>query len=70
MVPFNVSAWHAGKSDYNGRANVNAFSVCKTQRDRRDKVNELLMQNASALFLLIGVLIGASITVLVILMDL
>ena len=27
LVPFNVSAWHAGKSDYQGRANVNAFSV-------------------------------------------
>ena len=27
LVPFNVSAWHAGKSDYNGRANVNGFSV-------------------------------------------
>lgn len=27
LVPFNVSAWHAGRSDYQGRANVNAFSV-------------------------------------------
>lgn len=27
LVPFNVSAWHAGKSDYNGRANVNGFSI-------------------------------------------
>jgi len=27
LVPFNVSAWHAGRSDYNGRPNVNAFSV-------------------------------------------
>ena len=27
LVPFNVTAWHAGRSDYNGRANVNAFSV-------------------------------------------
>jgi N-acetylmuramoyl-L-alanine amidase len=27
LVPFNVSAWHAGRSDYNGRANVNGFSV-------------------------------------------
>jgi len=23
LVPFNVSAWHAGRSQYNGRANVN-----------------------------------------------
>jgi len=27
LVPFNMVAWHAGQSDYNGRANVNAFSV-------------------------------------------
>lgn len=27
LVPFNVVAWHAGRSDYNGRANVNSFSV-------------------------------------------
>ena len=27
LVPFNVVAWHAGRSDYNGRANVNGFSV-------------------------------------------
>lgn len=27
LVPFNRVAWHAGRSDYAGRANVNAFSV-------------------------------------------
>jgi N-acetylmuramoyl-L-alanine amidase len=27
LVAFNRVAWHAGRSDYNGRANVNAFSV-------------------------------------------
>lgn len=27
LVPFNIAAWHAGRSDYNGQANVNAFSV-------------------------------------------
>lgn len=27
LVPFNVAAWHAGKSDYNGQSNVNAFSI-------------------------------------------
>ena len=27
LVPVNVSAWHGGKSDYNGRPNVNGFSV-------------------------------------------
>lgn len=27
LVPFNVVAWHAGRSEYDGRANVNAFSV-------------------------------------------
>lgn len=27
LVPFNVKAWHAGKSDYNGRPNVNGFSI-------------------------------------------
>jgi N-acetylmuramoyl-L-alanine amidase len=27
LVPFSVSAWHGGKSDYNGRPNVNGFSV-------------------------------------------
>lgn len=27
LVPFNVTAWHAGRSDHNGRANVNGFSV-------------------------------------------
>lgn len=27
LVPTNIKAWHAGKSSYNGRANVNNFSV-------------------------------------------
>lgn len=27
LVPFNRVAWHAGRSDYNGRANVNSFSI-------------------------------------------
>ena len=27
LLPFNVVGWHAGRSDYNGRANVNGFSV-------------------------------------------
>lgn len=27
IVPFNKRAWHAGKSEYEGRKNVNAFSI-------------------------------------------
>ena len=27
LLPFNRAAWHAGRSSYQGRANVNAFSV-------------------------------------------
>jgi N-acetylmuramoyl-L-alanine amidase len=27
LVPFNVKAWHAGKSEYNGRKNYNDFSI-------------------------------------------
>ena len=27
LLPFNVVAWHAGKAEYNGRSNVNGFSV-------------------------------------------
>jgi len=27
IVPFNRRAWHAGSSNYNGRKNVNAFSI-------------------------------------------
>lgn len=27
LVPFNVAAWHAGKSWYNGRSGVNSFSI-------------------------------------------
>ena len=27
MVPFNRIAWHAGKSDYHGRQDVNGFAV-------------------------------------------
>ena len=27
LLPFNVRAWHAGKSEYAGRANVNGFSI-------------------------------------------
>lgn len=27
LLRFNVKAWHAGKSDYNGEPNVNSFSV-------------------------------------------
>jgi len=27
LLPFNVVGWHAGRSQYNGQANVNAFSV-------------------------------------------
>lgn len=27
LLPFNVCAWHAGRSEYNGEPNVNGFSV-------------------------------------------
>ena len=27
LVPFNMRAWHAGKSEYDGRADVNSFSI-------------------------------------------
>jgi N-acetylmuramoyl-L-alanine amidase len=27
LVPFNIKAWHAGKSEYNGRKNYNDFSI-------------------------------------------
>lgn len=27
LVPFNVAAWHAGKSEYSGRSGVNQFSI-------------------------------------------
>lgn len=27
LVPFNRKAWHAGRSSYNGRPNVNDFSI-------------------------------------------
>src|SRR5574340_476968 len=27
LLPFNVVGWHAGRSQYNGQANVNAFSI-------------------------------------------
>jgi len=27
LVPFNVAAWHAGSSSYEGRSSVNAFSI-------------------------------------------
>jgi N-acetylmuramoyl-L-alanine amidase len=27
ILPFNIQAWHAGKSSYNGRSNVNGFSI-------------------------------------------
>jgi N-acetylmuramoyl-L-alanine amidase len=27
LAPFNVATWHAGKSSYRGRANVNQFSI-------------------------------------------
>lgn len=27
LVPFNLRAWHAGKSSYDGRADVNSFSI-------------------------------------------
>jgi N-acetylmuramoyl-L-alanine amidase len=27
LVPFNIEAWHAGKSEYEGQRNVNRFSI-------------------------------------------
>ena len=27
VLPFNVVGWHAGSSEYNGRANCNSFSI-------------------------------------------
>jgi N-acetylmuramoyl-L-alanine amidase len=27
LVPFNLAAWHAGRSEYQGRSGVNSFSV-------------------------------------------
>lgn len=27
LVPFNLRAWHAGRSEYNGRPDVNTFSI-------------------------------------------
>jgi N-acetylmuramoyl-L-alanine amidase len=27
LVPFNITAWHAGRSAYQGRSGVNSFSV-------------------------------------------
>lgn len=27
LLPFNVAGWHAGRSEYNGRSGVNAFSI-------------------------------------------
>jgi N-acetylmuramoyl-L-alanine amidase len=27
LVPFNIEAWHAGKSSYEGRSGVNRFSI-------------------------------------------
>jgi N-acetylmuramoyl-L-alanine amidase len=27
LVPFNVVAWHAGRSEYQGQPNVNSFSI-------------------------------------------
>jgi len=27
LVPFNIAAWHSGKSSYEGRSGVNSFSV-------------------------------------------
>lgn len=27
LVPFNIKAWHAGNSSYNGRRGVNSFSI-------------------------------------------
>ena len=27
LMPFNVQAWHAGRSEYDGRAGVNNFSI-------------------------------------------
>lgn len=27
LVPFNITAWHAGRSEYNGQPGVNSFSV-------------------------------------------
>ena len=27
LVPFNIAAWHAGVSSYNGESGVNAFSI-------------------------------------------
>jgi len=27
LLPFNIIGWHAGKSEYNGRSNVNSFSI-------------------------------------------
>lgn len=27
LLPFNVRAWHAGQSEYDGRADVNSFSI-------------------------------------------
>jgi N-acetylmuramoyl-L-alanine amidase len=27
LLPFNIRAWHAGRSSYNGRADVNSFSI-------------------------------------------
>lgn len=27
LIPFNVVAWHAGKSEYSGKSNVNSFSI-------------------------------------------
>ena len=27
LLPFNIQAWHAGRSDYNGEIQVNGFSI-------------------------------------------
>jgi len=27
LLPFNIIGWHAGRSEYNGRVNVNSFSI-------------------------------------------
>lgn len=27
LLPFNIRGWHAGRSEYDGRSNVNSFSI-------------------------------------------
>lgn len=55
LVPFNVAAWHAGKSSYEGQSGVNAFSIGienvgtgKTWPDAQIEANRAIIE---ALFL-------------------